>query len=407
MHGTFPSLPSQGPRLKVLLLLGSWVSGGAERVALHLLNNIDAARYEVKLGLLHSPGTYLDELDRDRVLVAENGDRNFAFEGRNRQIFTPMKLLRGAIHGPLAFRRMVQQIRPDVVVSFLKGTAVLTWLALAGLKHRPRWIAREGNNVMAVADDESPNKAVKGLSLWLTRQAYRRADAVIANSSDMAAALIADLGVDPGRTHTINNPVDVDRIKLSALKTVADLPERPFILTAGRLEYQKAHETLIRGFAKSGTWRSHDLVILGEGSRFAMLRQLAMQLGIGDQVRFIGFVGNPHAWMARADLFVLSSRWEGFPNAAAEALAAGVPLLMTDCRFGPRDLIEPGVSGELIPVDDIPALARAIVDLIGDPARRDALKQAGKLRVRHFARDAMLGRYANLFDHVADGMVAG
>lgn len=405
MHGRTSPAALAGRPLKVLLLLGSWVGGGAERVAIHVLNQLDPDRFEVKLGLLRPPSAYLDELDMSRVLVAPEGERHFRYDGPNRQIFTPAKLLSGAMYGPLAFRRMVQAEQPDVVMSFLKGTAILTWLALAGLKQRPPWIAREGNNVMAVANEESPNDTVKRLSLWLTRRAYRRADRVLANSSDMAAGLVQLLGVEPARMRMINNPIDLAHIEASAAEPVPGAPNRPYILTAGRLENQKAHEVLIRAFAESGAWRSHALVILGKGTRLGELHRLAAQLGVGEYVRFIGFVCNPYAWMARSDLFVLPSRWEGFPNVAAEALAAGAPLLMTDCSFGPRDVIEPGVSGELVPVDDIPAMAAAIAALIGDPARREAMRKAGRARVWRFERDTMLAHYAALFEEMAPALV--
>ncbi len=302
------------------------------------------------------------------------------------------------MHGPLAFRRMIQAEQPDVVMSFLKGTAILTWLALMGLRKRPFWIAREGNNVLAVADDESPNDSVKRLSLWLTRRAYRRADRTLCNSSDMAAGLIRILGLKPERTRMINNPIDVPAIARDAGGPLPGAPKRPFILSAGRLEHQKAHETLIRAFAASGIWRDHALVILGKGTKINELHRLAAQLGVGEYVRFIGFVANPYAWMARAELFVLSSRWEGFPTVAAEALAAGAPLLLTDCSYGPRDVIEPGVSGEIVPVDDVDAMAKAIAELIADPARREAMRAAGRERVKRFTKNEMIARYARLIE---------
>ena len=142
-------------------------------------------------------------------------------------------------------------------------------------------------------------------------------------------------------------------------------------------------------------------MILGKGSLINDLHRLAAQLGIAEHVRFIGFVANPYAWMAQADLFVLSSRWEGFPTVAAEALASGVPVLMTDCKFGPRDVIEPGISGELVPVDDVAALARGMADLIASPERRAALREAGFARVQRFAIGEMVEQYANLFEQFA------
>jgi glycosyltransferase involved in cell wall biosynthesis len=268
-------------------------------------------------------------------------------------------------------------------------------------KERPRWIAREGNNVLAVIEEEAPNPFIKRVSLGLTRKAYARADAVLANSTDMAQGLVGDLELDPAKMRMINNPIDLAAIAAAKDEPIPGAPNRPYVLCAGRLEYQKAHEVLIRSFAASGIWRTHALVILGKGSRLNKLHRLAAQLGVGEYVRFIGFVANPYAWMARADLFVLPSRWEGFPTVAAEALACGAPLLLSDCSFGPRDVIEPGVSGELVPVDDEIALSAAMAKLIADPERRARMRTAGFKRVRRFAIETMVGHYADLFEEMA------
>lgn len=403
MHGVTQPATLLGRPIRVLLMLTSLHGGGAERVAVHLLNQLDPSRFDVRMGLLRKAGPYLGYVeDMDRLLVAPDGEEHFNYDGPNSAQYAPGKLIGSAVRAPLAFRKMIKEARPDVAMSFLKGTNLLAWLALMGLgKDRPRWIAREGNNVLAVVEEEAPNPFVKRTSLRLTRKAYARADAVLANSSDMAEGLVRDLALDPAKMRMINNPIDLAGIAAAKDEPIPGAPARPYILTAGRLEYQKGHEVLIRAFAASGIWRTHALVILGKGSRLGELHRLAAQLGIGEYVRFIGFVSNPYAWMARADLFVLPSRWEGFPTVAAEALACGAPLLMTDCSFGPRDVVEPGVSGELVPVDNEVALSAAIAQLIADPERRARMRTAGLKRVRRFAVDAMVDNYSRLFEEMA------
>jgi glycosyltransferase involved in cell wall biosynthesis len=384
-----------GRPLRVLMLLTSLHGGGAERVAVQLHNKLDAQRFDVRTGLLRAAGPYLDQIEPDRVLVAPDGERRFNFEGPNDAQYAPAKLIGAIQRAPGAYRRMIAEFRPDVVISFLKGTNLLTWLALMNLgAQRPRWIAREGNNVLAVVREEAPNPLVGRASLALTRRAYRRADAVLANSTDMAAGLAADLRLDPGKVRMINNPIDHAVIEGAAREAVSGAPGRPYVLTVGRLEFQKAHEVLLQAFARSGICRSHALVILGNGSKLSQLQRLAAQLGIGEHVRFIGFVANPYAWMAGADLFVLPSRWEGFPTAAAEAMACGTPVLLSDCNFGPRDIVVPGESGELV----APA---AMAWLIDNPQRRADLAQAGLVRVKRFAINDIVEQYAGLFEELA------
>jgi len=403
MHAPAPPHLAIGRPLKVLLLLTSLHGGGAERVAVHVLNGLDPTRIDARMGLLRKAGPYVNLVeDESRLLVAPDGETHFNYDGPNSDQYAPGKLISSAVRAPLAFRQMVKETQPDVVMSFLKGTNLLAWLSLMGLgRRRPRWIAREGNNVLAVVNEEAPNEFVRKVSLSLTSRAYNRADAVLANATDMAETLIADLSLDRAKMRMINNPIDLGTITAAKDQPIPGAPKRPYILTAGRLEYQKAHEVLLRAFAQSGLWRSHALVILGKGSRLNELHRMAAQLGIGEHVRFIGFVANPYAWMAGADLFVLPSRWEGFPTVAAEALACGAPLLLTDCKFGPRDVIEPGVSGELVPVDDVDALARGMADLIAAPERRAALREAGFARVQRFAIAEMVEQYATLFEEFA------
>jgi glycosyltransferase involved in cell wall biosynthesis len=391
--------------LRLLLMLGNWTGGGAERVAVHLMNGLRGhGPIDVHLGLLHDGQAWRDQLDPARVHVAPDAAR-FGFDRPNRELFGPSALATGAIHAPRAIRRIIAEVRPDVVMSFLKGTALLTWLALAGLPRRlprPRWIIREGNNILATATQESPGVLMRRASLALTRQAYRQADAVLAVARSMARDLPAQFGLDPARVHAINNPVDIAAIERAAALPAPDLPARPYVLSVGRLEWQKGHDLLITAFARSGYAASHEMVILGEGSRLPDLRRLAGELGVADRVHFAGFTANPHAWMAAADLFVLPSRWEGFPNAAAEAMAAGAPLLLADCSYGAADLVTHGVNGSLVPPEDMEALSAVMASLLENPAQRAAYAAAGRRHVRRFARERVLGRYARLVTSVAE-----
>lgn len=385
-------------RIRCLFLMGSWVGGGAERVAAKLIERIDDSRFDVRLGLLRATGPYMDAIDPARVIIAPQAETHFRFEGENRALFAPATLARAAFHGPGAFRHIIEQVRPDVVMSFFKGTALLTWLAMRGVSPRPSWVIREGNNVLAVADRESPNALVKAASLRLTRHVYRRADAILTNSTDMAAGLVGDLRLGRTQVRMINNPIDLDSITEAVAGPMTGGPARPFIVNVGRLAYQKGQEVLVAAYASSGLARSHDLVLLGEGPRHDELRALASSLGVAQHVHFPGFLANPYAWMARADLMVQPSRWEGFPTALAEGLACGVPVIHADCSFGPRDIVVPGVSGEIVPVDDVATLSATMAALIADPDRRARLIAAGHERVQRFAVGAMVDRYETLFD---------
>ena len=404
----FGACPAPLPRpLRVLLLLGSLHGGGAERVAVQLLRGLDPARFDVAMGLLRAAGPYLAEADTSRVMAAPRGER-FDFDGPGRALLRPAKLLNGAIAAPRAFRAMIEEFRPDVVLSFLKGTNLIAWRALAGLSgDRPRWIAREGNNVLAVIADETPGPLAARAVRELTARAYTRADRVLTLSAGLAGDIARDLSLDPGKIAWIPNPVDIARVRQRADEPLpdpgSDPPTRPFVLAAGRLERQKGHDLLLRAYAACGAAASHDLVILGQGSLASDLRAQADRLGIARQVRFAGFAANPFAWMAKCALFVLPSRWEGFGSVLAEAMAAGAPVLAADCAYGPREIVAHGETGWLVPVEDAAALGAAMQRLLGDPALRHRLAEAGQASAERFALPVILERYGALLEAVGRG----
>jgi len=159
------------------------------------------------------------------------------------------------------------------------------------------------------------------------------------------------------------------------------------------LTRQKAFATLIRAFALLDLRPAPRLVIIGEGAEREPLLKLAAELGVGDRVALPGFVANPRAQMARARLFVLSSDWEGFGNVLVEAMSVGTPVVATDCPSGPREILEDGALGWLVPPGDPPALALAISATLRSP-----LVSAEVLRRRaaDFAPERIAEQYRTL-----------
>lgn len=399
MGDGFAALGDNTPaRVRVMLLLSSLHGGGAERVAVHLLNRCDPSVVDVRMGLLHGSGPFLADADESRIDVSPIGQEWLAFEGKNSSFYRPHKLAAGAVLAPLNLNRMIRAHRPHVVMSFLKGMNVLTGAVVGGMRReRPRWIVREGNNTDAVIEDELKNGLARRVVKTLTRRSYRAADCFLANSHEMAAGLQRRLDLDPARVRVIHNPIDLAKIRRLSREPAVGAPERPFILTVGRLEYQKAHDVLLRAFAASAAAKDHDLVILGRGALEAETRALAAELGVADRVRFLGWVANPWAWMAKAKLFVLSSRWEGFPSVVAEALACGAPALVTHCDFGPAEVVEDGKSGWVVPVDNVEAFGAAMDHLVANDALRAEFSRAGRLRAEAFDIDPMVQAYTSLF----------
>jgi glycosyltransferase involved in cell wall biosynthesis len=169
----------------------------------------------------------------------------------------------------------------------------------------------------------------------------------------------------------------------------------PVILGVGRLTRQKDFATLVRAFAEVRRCRQSRLMILGEGEEQRRLEVLARELGVADDVAVPGFRENVMSYLAASELFVLSSAWEGLPTVLIEALAAGTRVVSTDCPSGPREILQDGRLGALVPVGDAPALARAIMSALDQPrdmAAPDALVP--------FTRDAAVDHYLHLIENV-------
>ncbi len=227
----------------------------------------------------------------------------------------------------------------------------------------------------------------------LVRRFYPRLDGVIAVSQDVAAQLFRETGLPEDAVTPIYNPVVSPRIERWAAEAI-DHPwfaadrDRPVILGVGRLGESKDFATLLRAFARVRRERAARLVILGEGPHRPLLRLLARRLGIAADLDLPGWAANPYAYDARADLFVLSSRAEGLPNALLEAMACGCPVVSTDCPSGPREILDGGRYAPLVPVGDAAALADAMARSLDTPPDTAALKaRAGQFSMARSAED--------------------
>ena len=240
----------------------------------------------------------------------------------------------------------------------------------------------------------------------LIRRTYAKADAIAVVCDALGDDFAAVSGLPRERIQTIYNPVVSPEIEAKAREPL-EHPwfaegAPPVLLGAGRIGNQKDFATLVRAFARVRAQRAARLVILGEAkdaarntTRVAALRELAEQLGVSADVDFPGFAANPFAYMARAAVFVLSSRYEGLGNVLIEAMACGCPVVSTDCPVGPAEILEGGRYGPLVPVGDDAALSDAILRTL------DAPPQASLLRARAatFSVDRAVDRYvAVLFD---------
>lgn len=222
------------------------------------------------------------------------------------------------------------------------------------------------------------------LKRWRTfrtmRRVFRQADGIIAVSRDLAADVASITGIPVHTIQVAHNPV-VTREMFELARAPLDHPwleagAPPLILGIGRLGRVKNFDLLVRAFARVRREDPCRLMILGEGRERAALDRLAGRLGVSDDFALPGYVHNPFAYLSRARLFALTSVAEGSPNALTEALALGVPVVSTDCRTGPREILQDGRYGTLVPVGDEEALAHAVRATLRHPQDPDYLRQA-------------------------------
>ncbi len=290
-------------------------------------------------------------------------------------------------------RKEIRASSPDVVISFIDTTNVLTLLASVGLRIP-----------VIVSERSHPDQHPIG-SAWtrLRSLLYRHADGIVVQSHglrDWASGLVRDDAI-----HVIPNPV----------KPVLNGSEYPShrqgsgrtVVAMGRLVSEKRFDLLLRAFCQCT--KTHDdwsLIIVGEGEERRSLETLTRELGLEGRVKLPGLVQDPAHILHGADVFVLSSSYEGFPNALLEAMACGLAVISTDCGSGPREIVRNGVNGLLVAPNDVDALAAAMDRLMEDPEQRERLGARAVEVADRFGVEMVMGMWNAAIQQVCQGQRA-
>jgi glycosyltransferase involved in cell wall biosynthesis len=370
-----PTSAATGVTIPVLFAIPALDKAGPDRVFYELLRRLDRRRFAPALVTSSPDGFYLSRLPSD-VRVNQLGRETSAW---SRYPVAPLT-------------RLVRQLRPAVVLATLR-MAMTAGLARPAFPRGTRLIARPANYLTGNHGELVRGGPVRHrISFALYRFALGRADHLICQGDDLARD-VAAVGLTVPST-TIGNPIDIEEIDRLAAAAAA-LPGRPSLLAVGRLTAQKGFDLLLPAFAQliatAPEAREAHLTIVGNGPDDGALRRQCQDLGLAGRVTFRGFLENPYPLMRAADLYVLSSRYEGFPNVALEALACGTPVVAAACP-GVSGLVLPGVNGWLAPPGDVAGLSAALQLA----ARTHAQLSPGAIRdsVRtRFAADQITERY--------------
>jgi glycosyltransferase involved in cell wall biosynthesis len=369
------------PRRTVCFVVPSLDGGGAERVAVSVLNALDPQRWDRSLYLFEPRGPYLADVSPS--IRVESG-RAASRVGRWREI-----------------RRFFRSRRPDLVVAFLSYFSVLTAARAAGA--RSRIVFAVGTPVsafLADADYRWSRPWMRRMFATSMRRALSAADLIVATSSGVADDLVRTYGARSARVSVVPNPVDLEAIARSAEEPLDDAIaarwRRPVVVAAGRLAEAKNYPLLIAAFAKLRETVPASLFILGGGEQESALRDDIRARGLDAVVHLVGFQRNPWKFIARADVFALTSRYEGFGNVLVESMACGVPVVATSSP-GTRDIVSDGVDGILVQRHDASEVAAAIARVLSDPPFHARLAAAAKGKANAYETRAVAGAYDRAF----------
>jgi GalNAc-alpha-(1->4)-GalNAc-alpha-(1->3)-diNAcBac-PP-undecaprenol alpha-1,4-N-acetyl-D-galactosaminyltransferase len=298
-----------------------------------------------------------------------------------------VQAIRNNVRRVCALRQTLRLLQPQAVISFLDTTNVVTLLAGWGL-----------GIPLIVSERTDPRKHRIGTAWnWLRSLLYRRADAIVVQSNAVRDWAIGQFGSTT--VHLIPNPLNPDLNKPEMVAGHRELGRT--VVAMGRLGREKGFDLLIEAFARCAAKHPDwSLVILGEGQERRALEVLSAELRIAHRVWLVGQIHSPTASLKRADLFVLSSRYEGFPNALLEAMACGMAVIATDCPSGPQEIIRNGVDGVLVKAESIEALASAMDGLMADGAARTRLGARAVEVVERFSPSAIMNKWEEVLHSV-------
>jgi glycosyltransferase involved in cell wall biosynthesis len=358
----------QNPMPRIAIFFPTLAAGGVQKVMLTLANELADRGDRVDLVLLNAAGPFRSQVG-ENVRIVQLGGNRVAW----------------------SLVRLVRYLRSERPVAFVSSQTHANVVSIVA-KH----ISGVSTRLVVCAHNTVSQRRLQNLRgramPFLMRLTYPSASRVVAVSQGVADDLVETLKLDKQLVTVIYNPVvtpaiqELARAPLEHPWLSSGCP--PVVVGIGRLTEIKDFQLLIQAFAELRKRRDARLVILGEGEQREELEQLVEQKGLSADVELPGYVPNPYAWLGRAAVFVLSSRSEGLPTVLIEAMACGTRVVSTDCRSGPREILEDGKWGKLVPVGDVGALCNAIDATLSDSQSPDV-----SLRAKNFDVNYSIDRY--------------
>lgn len=359
---------------RIAFFIPSLAGGGAERIWLILSNGLAELGYEVDLVLGQAHGPYIEQVSSKVRLVDLQVSRT--------------------IFGLFSLAKYLKVEKPVALFSALNHANIIALIAQK-LARTPTKIFVSVHCFLTLDVGNCTRKREKLIPL-LIKLIYPWSAGIIAVSQGVADELVNVTKIPKDSVSVVYNPVVSEELLIKSKASInhpwLSHKDEAVILGVGRLIQQKDFVSLISAFNEVQQHKPARLIILGEGEERGKLEALIEELGLEGKVDLPGFVSNPYAYMAKADVFVLSSAWEGLPTVLIEALATGTSVVSTDCRSGPDEILEDGKVGHLAPVGDIHKLATAILKTIEHPKESKLLLD----RAWDFSQEKILNQYLQM-----------
>jgi len=368
-------LTSQSIFMNISLFVHSLRGGGAEKMMVKIANELHRRNHDVELVLVCASGPYESLVDTS-LQIADIGGEN----------------------SPEILYNLWQHLRTNDTDVLLSTMEIPNVVSVIATRTTSTPLVLRIASIHSMREREGKYRLIP----YLKRLVYPRAEAIVSISDAVGRDVAEGAGMSSEKITTIYNPAYDPEIPDLACEPVdhdwLNDPEKRVVITVGNMKPAKDFPTLLRAFARLQDQEETFLILLGEGDGKEQLTELAHDFGISDRVSFPGFVDNPHAYVAKADVFALSSAWEGFGNVIVEAMASGTPVVCTDCPGGPAEILEDGTYGPLVPVGDDKAMAEAIRSQLIDPIEPDRLQS----RAQEFSMEKIVDEYESVLQSVIE-----
>lgn len=364
---------------KICFFLPTLNFGGIEANTIRLANSFVESGYDVDLVIGNVTGEYLNRIDKKINVISIN-----------KKTLISMLL-------PLV--RYIKQKKPSVIITGGEGANILLCTTKLFVQKTKIIISIRTNLTNEYKESNSMKK--KLLFPFLSRRLYKKANRVVAVSEGVANDASEFLKIPRDKLKVIYNPIlDNSLIKQKNEKVTHKwlvYRENKVVISVGRLVKAKDYLTLIQSFKVVKEKLSNvKLLILGEGPEREKIQAEINKYNLNSDVEIVGFVQNPYSYMSNADLFVLSSKWEGFGNVIVEALATGIPVVSTNCPSGPSEILNDGEFGSLVPVGNVEIMSKEIISSLSNNNEKKIYNREN--RAKDFSVEVSKDKYINLIE---------